>query len=306
MSKESVLISLNSKDAISINGTYKSNLLFNLPNIVNEDPSIKYLECSIEDLQIPVAWYLINDINNKLHYTYNSQSDFIQLTNGNYTGSTLITELQNKFHDKNISVVITLSSINGLLLFKFFDLLTEISFNYNLSKNIMEILGFSQNVTGFEFSAPNPLNLLGVLKLNVCSKALSNISSYSSNPLLNNNIIQTISVDVPFFFQLTYINKVSHYQKLKARYLDSIDILLLDDNNNFIEMNNIDWSITISLYIYRENVITYSKMKLIENENVIEKDEKDEKDEKNKKDEKDEEINDLDILNENNKKKKSN
>ena len=69
---DSRLISLNSKDATKLNGDYNSNCFFNIPNIVNHEDDIEFIECAVEDAEIPVSWFLINDTNDTLHYRYNS------------------------------------------------------------------------------------------------------------------------------------------------------------------------------------------------------------------------------------------
>ena len=255
--QDSRIISLNTKDSVKLNGNYNSNLFFNIPNIVEKDLDITHIHVTVEDCQIPVAWYLINDTNNVLHYIYQNQNFNIILEKGNYTGSTIITEIKNKFLENGIAVSIVLSQVTGYLLFKFSNLITDLTFNYTLSRNLMIILGFTENITanvasGFEILAPNPLNLLGIMRLNVCSSNLSSISSFSSNSTLSNQILQTINVDLPQWHQLSYLNKSSHYARMKANYLDNIDLQLYDDNAQFVEMNDIDWSITIQLIIFRK------------------------------------------------------
>ena len=292
---DSRLITLNSNDGISLNGDYKSNILFDMGNITGEDEDIQYIECCLEDLQLPVSWYLINDTNNILHYIYNNINYTITLIKGNYNGTTLITEFKKLFLQNTLVADIVLSQISGLLTFKFENPISNIQFNYNLSKNLMDLLGFTASTNGVAFTCEKPMNLLGIMKINICSNSLSNTGSFSSNKLLNNNIINTISVNVPSYHQISYNNKVSHYQRLKSKILNSIDIQLLDDKNQFIEMNDINWSMTIHLKIYRKYLTDLKKLNLnLENK----------KEEKNEKDEEDEEINDLDILTQ--PKKKSN
>jgi len=296
---DSRLITLNSNDGISLNGDYKSNILFDMGNITGEDEDIQYIECCLEDLQLPVSWYLINDTNNILHYVYNNINYTITLTKGNYNGTTIITEMKKLFLQNTLVADIVLSQISGLLTFKFENPISNIVFNYNLSKNLMDLLGFTASTNGVAFTCEKPMNLLGIMKINICSNSLSNTGSFSSNKLLNNNIINTISVNVPAYHQISYNNKVSHYQRLKSKILNSIDIQLLDDSSNYIEMNDINWSATIHLKIYRKYSTDLKKLNLnLENKKDEEKNQKDDEDEK------DDEINDLDILTQ--PKKKSN
>ena len=116
---DSRIICLNSTDAKKLNDDYNSNLFFDIPNIVDENHLISHIEVALEDATIPVSWYLINDTTNTLNYVYNSSNFSIVLTNGNYNGTSMITELTQKFNDNGITVIITLSQVTGLLLFKF-------------------------------------------------------------------------------------------------------------------------------------------------------------------------------------------
>jgi hypothetical protein len=95
--------------------------------------------------------------------------------------------------------------------------------------------------------------------------------------------------------QLTYINKTSHAGRLKSKSLDNgIDIQLIDDNGNFLELNSIDWSLTIQLKVFRKNRTRLDK---IEPEVFEPKDlEEEKKDEKKKKSDEGTGDSELDLL----------
>ena len=255
---ESRLIVLNSENAQKLNGDYNSNLFFNIPNIVDENKDISHLECSLEDATIPVSWYLINDTNNTLHYNYNSINDNIVLTNGNYNGTSIITEIQNRFSlDKSIRMTVVLSQVTGKLQFQVSNAITQITFFYNLSTNLMRLLGFNETVSGFSFTTPNPMNLLGIQKIQICSNNLATLSSFSSSPRLSGGVIQSVPVDTPSFHQITYINKGTHYGRMKSRFLNNIDIQLFDEFGNFIEMNGIEFTLTFVIRIFRNYRVSH-------------------------------------------------
>jgi hypothetical protein len=250
--EDSRLISLNSADAVKLNGDYNSNVFWNIPNIIPPDKDIDHITVSVEDFEMPISYYLINDTNDTLHYNYNSVDTFITLTQGNYNGSTLITELKIKFLEKGLTATIVLSSVTGRLDFRFSAPITNITFLYNLSKPLMDILGFNQTVSGVSFIAPLPLNLLGILKINICSQNLRTANNFASSTSMSNNIIQTIAQNMPSFHQLTYINKTSHAGRMATNHLDNVDLQLYDDKGNFLELNAIDWSITLQLKVFRK------------------------------------------------------
>jgi hypothetical protein len=249
--EDSRLISLNTADAVKLNGDYNSSVFWNIPNIIQADKDISHITVSVEDFEMPVSYYLINDTNDVLYYNYNSVDSFINLTKGNYNGSSLITELKARFLSEGLTVTIVLSQVSGKLDFKFSNIITNVTFLYSQSKNLMDILGFTQNITGAAFTAPLPLNLLGVLKINICSQNLRTTNNFTSSDALSNNIIQTVAVDMPSWHQLTYVSKTSHAGRMATNYLDNIDIQLYDDAGNFLELNSINWSCTIQLKVFR-------------------------------------------------------
>ena len=101
--------------------------------------------------------------------------------------------------------------------------------------------------SGVTMTFPYPLNLLGVKKISVKSASL-NIVAFSS---VNNNFsdtICTIPADQPAFGMISYTNQNElNSNILKQSVLDRIDIQLVDENQNYLDFNNLDWTITISL-----------------------------------------------------------
>lgn len=252
--KDSRLISLDTNYATRLNGDYNSNLFFDLPHIVEENPNIKYIEVSLEDATIPVSWYLINDDTNTLNFTYNNQNLSLTLKHGNYTSTTLLDTLTNEFLIKGLTATCSLDKQSGKTLFIFSNPITDITFLHTGSEGLFRLLGFlvGTDYTGTTIISPTPMNLLGIQKLNLSSQSLATISSYSSSPIIGNCLIQTIPVDQPAWNQITYINRGTHFGRMKSRYLKNIDIQLQDEFGRFIEMNNIHYTMTFQIVIFRK------------------------------------------------------
>ena len=258
---ESRLITLNSEDAQKLNGDYNSNLFFNIPNIVDENPDISHLEVSLDSATIPVSFYLINDDTNTLTFIYNQTPFTLTITKGNYNGTQMITELTNKLNDLGFIVVIILNSITGILEFRF-----EFSVEFIYNTGLMKILGFTQTTSGIIFQPQIPMNLLGIQKLNICSNSLASISSFSSSATLSNTVIQSIPVDVPAFHQITYLDKANHFGRMKSRYLSNIDLQLLDENGRYLEMNGIEWTASFVIRIFRKYKVSHANIKIPDQE----------------------------------------
>ena len=279
---ESRLITLNSEDAQKLNGDYNSNLFFNIPNIVDENPDISHLEVSLDSATIPVSFYLINDDTNTLTFIYNQTPFVLTITKGNYNGTQMITELTNKLNDLGFIVVIILNQITGVLEFRF-----EFSVEFIYNTGLMKILGFTQTTSGIIFQPQIPMNLLGIQKINVCSGNLATLSSFSSSRALSNSVIQSIPIDVPAFHQITFQDKTNHQGRMKSRFLSNIDIQLLDEFGRFIEMNGIEFTLSFIIRIFRKYRVEHDTIKIPPSE---EKEEKKEVKEEDKEEEKDDEL----------------
>ena len=134
------------------------------------------------------------------------------------------------------------------------------------SSSSAEILGIGPDniaVTGTPTGAsiifPFPLNLLGVKKISVKSSSLS-IIAFSSVTNGYSDTICTVPADQPAFGMISYNNQNDlNKNLLKQSVIDRVDIQLLDENQNYLDFNNLDWSITICLSnerIDREKDIT--------------------------------------------------
>lgn len=257
MITDNIIISLNSHYGTKNNGTLLSNLFFPFKGILTDNPKIKKKYLTLLNAQIPVSFYIINENNNRLTLkdvggggTHNILLDY-----GNYSGNTLITELTTKINaGYPHTVSITLSRSTGKLTFTFNG---QTQFRADQS-TINNIIGFDSNLTGTNFIMPYPLNLLGTKKLFIKSQIL-NISSYDSVNNNKTNIIATIPVDQPFYNMISYTSAIDTNQhELKINILDGIDIQIYDEDDNFINFNNIDWNITLNLTVEREEDIKFS------------------------------------------------
>lgn len=257
MITDNIIISLNSHYGTKNNGSLLSNLFFPFKGILTDNPKITKKYLTLLNAQIPVSFYIINENNNRLTLkdvggggTHNINLDY-----GNYSGNTLITELTTKINaGYPHTVSITLSRSTGKLTFTFNG---QTQFRADQS-TINNIIGFDSDMTGTTFIMPYPLNLLGTKKLFIKSQIL-NISSYNSVNNNKTNIIATIPVDQPFYNMISYTSAIDTNQhELKINILDGIDIQIYDEDDNFINFNNIDWNITLNLTIEKEEAIKYS------------------------------------------------
>ena len=216
---------------------------------------------------------VINATNNLLNFTYNSVPYNYVIPDGNYNATTLISTINGLITSTPISI--TINKLTGVLTF------TSVSnfvFVY-IDKSIMPVLGFTKaNApsilnTIYTLTAPYPLNLLGIKLIEIKSASL-NVSSFDSVGLNSSNTLVSIPSDTAPFNMISYVSNNSlDNHILKQKVLNGIDIVLTDENNNFIDFHNIDWTITICLSIIRdeENAISNDLKQVLSNSELDDK-----------------------------------
>ena len=239
------LITINSKYGIQENGTMKSDILFNYRNLLSDDSNILKSFITLLSAEIPCSFYVINSLNNKLIISGPTiTTKTIIISNGNYNANTLIIELISKIGASGLNMEITINKSNGILTF------TSSGFvNYYFDGTILDIIGtYSSKVSSSNiYTCSYPLNLLGVKKLLIKSEKLS-IHAVSSIDYSSSNILASIPVDVPPFSMISYTSQSDTTKHLlNLRSINQIDIQIYDENNNLIDFNNLDWSISLIL-----------------------------------------------------------
>ena len=256
------LINLYSKNATSIdNYPLMSRATFAFSSILKEEPDIVYCEIGVLNAQIPVSFYVINIYNNVLKYKIGAgATETITIAEGNYTSSTLITALKAGFSaNGETNINITISKVNGKLTF------TNTVNNFTIvssGSTMMDVLGFisTQDYTSASLSLtpPYPLNLLGIQRIKVNSNYLATNTTNSFTKGISNTFA-SIPVNAPSFGLINYTN-LNAYSLLRAKTISTIDIELRDENDNAIDFNGVDWTMTLQLNIYRLNQYSDNQM----------------------------------------------
>lgn len=265
--KEKRLISINSNNATTyFNGSYLSNVSFDFSCILVPDKSVLYIEGGVQSAQIPASFYNIDITNNVFSYTVGGISYNIQVPPGNYNYTTLISQMATLFTVNGHSFTFSLNRASNILTMT---LITAATWNNILPSSIWYILGFNQNttypITSNTITFSNLFNLLGQKKLKIYSSNLA-IDSVDSVGNQTNNLIETISVNQPGFGMIIYNNVDSTYGHLRTSYLSTVDIQIKDELGNYINFNNINWTMTIVLIVYKELKVRTQEIDGITNE----------------------------------------
>ena len=248
------LINLTSESADQYyNSTFLSHLSFNTPGLLIANPYIKKVELSTIHAEIPVSFYTVNYSNSFFKYSINNGTILTQqIPVGNYNANSLITALLTLINNVNFTIII--NKVTGVLQFKCNQTFTIYTDN---TYSIGRILGFNLNTSYVSTETPlytltalYPLNLLGIKKINISSQTL--ITNNFSSAIGTISLINSISVDQPPFGLIVYQNGGSIKFTLSNTDINKIDLQLYDEDFNYINFNNINWSILFCLSISYE------------------------------------------------------
>jgi hypothetical protein len=249
-------INLNTQHCIKkpTNGLYQSSFLsqidFPFKDVLKEDDDILYSHISIISAQIPVSFYLINYTTNVLKYSVNNGAILtMTLERGNYNITSLINVLKTEFLSAGYVFSITFNKVTGKLLFTSPISTTFKIFNSTYGSTINEIIGFdsvsSYSSTANVLFGEHPCSLIGIKVLKVSSTSLRTNGLASGG---FSNLIATIPVSSPPYGIILYENKSnSNGGLLLNREISNIDIQITDENNQYINFNNTEYSITLAI-----------------------------------------------------------
>ena len=251
MEVENRLITLNSADGIRRNTTLLSDMLFNFQNVLSDEDDIMSSNICVMNAQFPVSFYTINALNNIFYLQTNiNLGNTFTIPVGNYNANSLVTTMNNlvtaglfllKFSFSSLTGKITITANSG-------SGITAITFGSYTLSTFWKIVGLSTtSITGSSLiTFPYPLNLLGVKKLIIKSQLLG-VSSFDSGT--NQSIIlSTIPNNNAPFTMISYENRSNLNKALvRVRKIDSIDIIIEDEDGNKIDFNNVNWTITLVL-----------------------------------------------------------
>ncbi len=230
------------------NGMFNSNLTFSIPNLYKNSETIIYATARVVHAEIPNSFYIINEYNNVLQTSFGT----FNIPFGNYNANTLMTYLRTVF-PSNISI--SFSNSNG----KFKLTSTNTAFNILANSNCGILLGFTSGssyssiiISGVNtLEMPYPANLYGTKNIYVRlpQLVLDNLNTVTKDKFTICNIPKNVSPYGVILFE----NATGSYSVIKndIKGLDpNLVIELLDDQMNYIDFNNIEWSITLQFDFY--------------------------------------------------------
>jgi hypothetical protein len=237
---ESLQIYLNSRYATETIDGNTANCIYYLPSISIPDGHHIYL--SLQNASIPYSFYSITNVDNTFSWgVVAGPINTYYVQPGNYNVTQLIDIIQAAVGG---DYTVTYSSITSKIL------ITHATSNFIIyAATFNHIIGFSKTSNTTSSSqilyGRDCVNLNQIRAINV----EVNFPTYNVNVAqpYNQNILATIPVYVAPFSIITYINNNNFRTNLYVNKLDQIQIRLLDNEARLIDMNGIQYQMTLQL-----------------------------------------------------------
>lgn len=237
---ESLQIYLNSRYATETVGGNTANCVYYLPVI--EIPDGHHIYLSLQNASIPYSFYSITSFDNTFSWGLVAGAvNTYYIQPGNYNITQLIDVLAIAM---GAGYTITYSSITSKIL------ITHATSNFTIyAGSFNHIIGFSKTTN--TTSVVNLLYGRDCVNLNQI-RAINvevNFPTYNINvaQAYNQNIMATIPVYVAPFSIITYENPNNFRTNLYVNKLDQIQIRLLDNESRLIDLNGINYQMTLQL-----------------------------------------------------------
>ena len=249
-SVQSSQIFLHSDNAdVYYNGTMKSQVEFFLKEPVKIDKNTIECKVGLVNAQFPVSWYIINSTNdtiivNSVKYIF---------PHGNYNVNQFITQWNTTIGP---NWTLTFSSITNKITFSYAISEFGITDDYqNLNTSMLPVIGFPYG--GYYFSSGKvltsryPVNFGLIPRLHIKSDtfAYKNVDSYTKG---RTRTLTVIPVNSQAGGMILYNNFTNFKMINSHKTITSIRIDITDDFRNFIDFQNIDWSICLQIDVVND------------------------------------------------------
>lgn len=239
-----VSIFLNSKNRTSgSTSNFKTRLIKGLKNVHR---------IQLRSVEVPISYYTVNSTNNTLKFSNQVPTEFtVTFSPGNYSAIELATEIQTKmrvfssamtvvFNDNTLRYTFTNNGNN----LRLFDTVTTCQDLIGLENDTGSVTTFTSTKI-IDISGPNHLYIL------------SNELTSGRDMALVDNDYREIAFRVPIKESFGSIN---NYEPSSLQYLNyntdhllqQIDLQLVDDDFIPVELNGLDWSIELLVFMKQD------------------------------------------------------
>lgn len=226
----------------STNGSYKSDVTVQLPDLTFHNTNIQNAYLSVIHAEVCNSMYIVRYTNdvfvlNGVSYT---------ITRGNYNVNTFITQILSQLP---VGYGMTYSAITSRLTMT--HTTTDFTVNANSAlSNINTIMGLGSSAltsSGLTLTFPYVVNFLPIPRLNFRSSYIKtgNFNSVDSSSdvflCLQNNAGQNAVIN--------YVNQTQSRYLIEDRNITQFNIRVTDESNQLINFNNVDWFMSFQIDI---------------------------------------------------------
>ena len=248
-----------------LNGDYKSQIVFSLPDAIVVDDSIDYIYFSVPYVVIPNSFYIINYTNNKLYVLQSAVTSLYEFPVGNYTSQTFITVFKSLL-GANFNITLGINS-NVFTITH-----TTTTFSFTSDSTIDAVMGFTGTTvaTGLSLTLSRVCNFLPLPRINLRCPDLAH--SFISASVDGSDVILSVPNNAKLNGQIVYNNTSNMKTLFKLTNLNSFQVSLTDDDGNPINFNGISSFFTFQFEIHRRTLakpLPFNKLVSFINSNSV-------------------------------------
>ena len=248
-----------------LNGDFKSQIIFSLPDAIVVDDSIDYIYFSVPYVVVPNSFYIINYTNNKLYILQSSVTTLYEFPVGNYTSQSFMTVFKSLL---GASFNITLGINSNVFTITH----TTTTFSLTSASTIDDVMGFSGTTaaTGLTLTLSRVCNFLPLPRINLRCPDLAH--SFISASVDGSDVILSVPNNAKLNGQIVYNNSSNMKTLFKLTNLNSFQVSLTDDDGNPINFNGISSFFTFQFEIHRRTLakpLPFNKLVSFINSNSV-------------------------------------
>lgn len=235
---------------------FKSQIEFNIPNLIRKEDDIEFIMFSVPYAVIPVSFYTINENNNLLDYLYNGNLFQIEFPQGNYNANQFISTFAIQ-KTAGQTLTLTLDPVTS----RFSVTNTSGTITLKGTSTCDFIMGFSDDVVGtlvvntvstYKAVCPRCCNFLALPRINMRCNVLANSTMAGSQQ--TNDLVITIPNNSKPNGQIVYNNSSGIQMLFQQEILNSFVVSLTNDIGQLINFNGISSFWVFQFDIYRKKI----------------------------------------------------
>lgn len=230
-----------------LNGDYKSQIVFSIPDAIVADDSIDFIYFSIPYVVIPNSFYIINMTNCMLQILQSSITTTYMFPMGNYTSQSFMVAFRALLP---VQFGISLGQNSN----QFTITHTTTAFTILGDSTIDFIMGFSGNQVsvGNSVTLPRVCNFLPLPR--VCIRCPDLAHSFISATTDGNDVVLAVPNNAKLNGQIVYNNTSNMKTLFKLTNLNQFYVSLTDDDGAPINFNGISSFFTFQFDIHRKTL----------------------------------------------------